>query len=186
MQFDAESEPSAGSYDFEADWQRILDLVPAGAYTCDAEGLITYFSPSAETAWGRTPTLRSPVDRYCGSYKLYWANGTPMRHDECWMARALGEGIEFNRQEVQIERPDGSRIFALAYANPVRNQHGKIVGALNLIFGVEVQQQSEADQGTTQLIPTLSHDAALAMVEIVLGISALAAMSNRFSMLSHH
>ena len=34
-------------------FQRLLEKLPAGAYTCDAEGLITYFNKHAVELWGR-------------------------------------------------------------------------------------------------------------------------------------
>jgi len=37
--------------------RQTLDILPAAAYTCDANGLITYFNKHAELVWGRTPLL---------------------------------------------------------------------------------------------------------------------------------
>jgi hypothetical protein len=42
----------------------LLDKLPAAAYTCDAEGLITYFNERAVELWGREAKLIDPVDRY--------------------------------------------------------------------------------------------------------------------------
>ena len=39
--------------------------------------------------------------------------GVSLPHSECPMAVALQEGKSFRNQEVEIERPDGSRITAL-------------------------------------------------------------------------
>ncbi|MES2885940.1 MAG: hypothetical protein V4709_14135 [Pseudomonadota bacterium] len=175
MQLARESEQSSGPPVSEAGLQRVLDSLPAGAYTCDAEGLITYYSPLAEAIWGRAPKLQSPEDRYCGSFKLYWSDGTPMRHDECWMARALQDGTKYNRREVLIERPDGTRTLGLAYANPLRDPQDKIIGALNVVFEFGVHQPARADEVKTPVVRPIPDDAALAMVEIVLGISALTA-----------
>src|SRR4051812_18466570 len=69
--------------------RQVLDFVPAAAYTCDAEGLITYFNRAAVELWGRAPQLNDPVDRYCGSFRLFRTDGTPVEHSECWMALAL-------------------------------------------------------------------------------------------------
>jgi hypothetical protein len=41
-----------------------LEKLPVGAYTCDLEGLINYFNPSAIQLWGRVPQLNNPLDRY--------------------------------------------------------------------------------------------------------------------------
>ena len=46
------------------DLQAILDNLPAAAYACDREGLITYYNARAVQAWGRAPKLHDPVDRY--------------------------------------------------------------------------------------------------------------------------
>lgn len=45
-------------------FHRLLERLPAAAYTCDAEGIITYFNPRAAELWGREPKLNDPVDRY--------------------------------------------------------------------------------------------------------------------------
>src|SRR5207237_548469 len=47
-----------------AHMRRLLDVLPAAAYTCDADGLITYFNHRAVEVWGREPRLNDPVDRY--------------------------------------------------------------------------------------------------------------------------
>jgi PAS domain-containing protein len=46
------------------EFRRLLEKLPAAAYTCDAQGLITYFNQRAAELWGRAPTLNDPVDRY--------------------------------------------------------------------------------------------------------------------------
>ena len=33
-------------------FRRLLQGLPAAAYTCDREGLITYYNPRAEQLWG--------------------------------------------------------------------------------------------------------------------------------------
>src|SRR2546430_890670 len=113
----------------ELEFRRLLDHLPAGAYTCDAEGLITYYNPRAVELWGRAPMLNDPVDRFCGSFKLFSASdGAPIRHDQCWMALALRDGRGYNGHEILVERPDGTRLTALAHANPIRDEGGRLVG----------------------------------------------------------
>lgn len=59
-------EPSAASsrQRNNLEFRRLLEKLPAGAYTCDDEGLITYFNQHAAELWGREPKLHDPVDRY--------------------------------------------------------------------------------------------------------------------------
>ena len=46
------------------EFHRLLDRLPAAAYTCDARGLITHFNRHALELWGRAPKLHDPLDRY--------------------------------------------------------------------------------------------------------------------------
>src|SRR5664279_3560607 len=61
----------------ERRFRELLDALPAAVYTTDAE------------LWGHRPALGS--SEWCGSWKLFWPDGTPLPHDECPMAIALKE-----------------------------------------------------------------------------------------------
>ena len=122
---------------------RLLEKLPAGAYTCDAEGLITYFNPHAVQLWGRAPKLHDPVDRFCGSFKLFLPGGSPIAHDQCWMALALKTGNEYNGYEIMIERPDGQRLTVLAHATPLFDEAGGLLGALNMLVDITERKQAE-------------------------------------------
>jgi PAS domain S-box-containing protein len=131
----------------------MLDRLPAAAYLCDAEGLITYFNAPAVALWGREPKLRDPKDRYCGSFRLFDPQGHAIPHAECWMALALREDRGFNGKEIAIERPDGARVAALAFANPIHADDGRLTGALNLLVDVSEQRRGvdEARQSLENL-----------------------------------
>lgn len=127
-------------------FRRLLEKLPAGAYICDPDGLITYFNPRAVAIWGRAPKLNAPEDRFCGSFKLFSSNGSPIPHDRCWMALALRENTEYDGHEIVIERPDGYRLTALAYASPFRDESGKLLGAVNLLVDVSDRKQAELER----------------------------------------
>jgi PAS domain-containing protein len=67
----------------------LFEKLPAATYICDAEGRIKYFNPRAVEVWGRTPELNNDAEKFCGSFRLYHTDGTPMSHDQCWLARAF-------------------------------------------------------------------------------------------------
>ena len=54
----------------------LLHALPAAVYTTDAFGRITFYNEAAATLWGCRPVLGS--DEWCGSWKLYWPDGTPL------------------------------------------------------------------------------------------------------------
>lgn len=91
---------------------------------------------------GREPKINDPIDRFCGSFKLFSAEGPPINHDQCWMALALKGDKEYNH-EIVIERPNGERVIALAYANPIRDHGGKIIGAANVLVDITARKQAE-------------------------------------------
>jgi signal transduction histidine kinase/CheY-like chemotaxis protein len=147
----------------ELRFRGLLERLPAGAYTCDPDGLITYFNQHAVQLWGRSPKLNDPVDRFCGSFKLYGIDGSPILHDECWMARALKDSLEYNGHEIIIERPDGYRLTALAHANPIHNEMGELVGAVNVLVDISDRKKAEdalreADRSKNEFLATLAHE----------------------------
>ena len=149
--------------DGELQFRRLLEKLPAGAYTCDTEGLITYFNQHAVELWGRAPKLNDPVDRFCGSFKLFSTDGSPMAHDECWMAMALQMDTEYNAHEIVIERPDGQRLTALAHANPIHDESGKLLGAVNVLVDISDRKRAEdalkeADRSKNEFLATLAHE----------------------------
>ncbi|HSK90384.1 MAG TPA: response regulator [Euzebyales bacterium] len=124
----------------------LIEKLPVAAYTCDPEGLITYYNPAALRLWGRAPRLNDPADRFCGSFRLYSADGAPIAHEGCWMALALQTGRDFSGCEIEIERPDGRRVAALAHAIPIRTAAGAVVGAVNVLVDITARRRAEDDR----------------------------------------
>lgn len=167
----------------ELRFRSLLEKLPAGAYTCDAEGLITYFNQHAVQLWGRTPKLNDPVDRFCGSFKLYEIDGSPITHDQCWMALTLKNGLEYNGHEVIIERPDGQRCTTLAYASPINDEDGKLIGAVNVLVDISDRKKAEdalkeADRAKNEFLATLAHELRNPLAPIRAAVKILQLKSN--------
>lgn len=146
-----------------APYYQLLERLPSGAYACDSEGLITYFNQQAVRLWGREPKLNDPVDRYCGSFKLFTMDGKPISHDQCWMALALQNQQNYDGQEILIERPDGSRVAALAHASPVHDGNGKLIGAVNVLVDITRRKElenslKESERRKDEFLATLAHE----------------------------
>ena len=103
-------------------FRELLDALPAAVYTTDAAGRITYYNESAVELWGHRPMLGS--SEWCGSWKLFWPDGTPLRHDECPMAVALKEDRTVRGMEAACERPDGTRVPFIPYPTPLHDENG--------------------------------------------------------------
>jgi len=139
--------------------QGLLEKLPAAAYLCDADGLITYFNDHAVRIWGRAPQLNNPADRFCGSFKLYSSDGKPIAHDECWMALALKTGKEYNGQEIVIECPDRARRTVLAHANPIYDEAGNLQGAVNILVDISDRNRAEEINALLSAIVESADDA---------------------------
>jgi signal transduction histidine kinase len=162
----------------EADFRKLLEALPAAAYTCDPSGLITFFNEQAATLWGRRPALHDPVDRFCGSFKLFSSDGAAIRHDECWMALALRENESFNGHEIVVERPNGDRLTALAHANPVRDGLGELLGAVNILVDITARTQAEeilreANRHKEEFLAMLAHELRTPLAPIMNGLTLL-------------
>jgi PAS domain S-box-containing protein len=155
------AEPAPSRSDLE--FRRLLEKLPAAAYTCDCLGLITYFNKHAARLWGREPRLNDAVDRFCGSFRLFSSDGFPIGHEQCWMARTLHENLEYNGHEILVERPDGSRLTVLAHANPLHDERGRLTGAVNVLVDITDRKRAEdalreADRRKDEFLAMLAHE----------------------------
>lgn len=116
---------------------RLLDTLPTAGCLCDAEGRIVYYTARAAALWGCSPSLAADdAPRYCGAHRLYSFEGVPLAAEDGPMARALATKSACHNQHVQIERPDGSRRIAVAYASPMLDADGALEGGLSLLLDV--------------------------------------------------
>jgi PAS domain S-box-containing protein len=120
-----------------------LDAIPGAVYLCDHEGWLVRYNTEAAALWGRTPVLGEGRERFCGSYRLFLPGGAPLAHEDCPMAISVKTGESVRNAEVVIERPDGSRITALVNIQALRDQHGRIQGAINCFQDITVQKALE-------------------------------------------
>jgi PAS domain S-box-containing protein len=122
-------------------WPKLLDALPAAIYTTDHLGRLLNYNPAAASFWGQEPALLSTL--WCGSWRLYWPDGTPMRHDACPLAVALQTGRAIRGMEAVAERPDGVRIPFLAFPTPVFSDDYGVVGAINMLVDITAQKRTE-------------------------------------------
>jgi PAS domain S-box-containing protein len=130
----------------EAHFQRLLEHLPDAAYTCDAEGLLTSFNPGAEKLWGRSPSLRDPAERYCGSLALLTTEGEKLPLERSPIALALEQKRAVNARELTVMRADGTRRSVLAHAHPYFDDHGLLLGAVGVLVDISAQKERELER----------------------------------------
>jgi PAS domain S-box-containing protein len=124
----------------EQPYRDFLEALGVAVYTTDAAGRITFFNEAAAAFWGRRPDLG---EEWCGSWRLFWSDGTPMRHDECPMAIALHENRSVRGYEAIAERPNGERVCFVPYPTPLRDSDGQLIGAVNVLVDVTERKKAE-------------------------------------------
>jgi signal transduction histidine kinase len=144
-----------------SEFLRLLDKLPAAAYTCDAEGLITYYNQPALRLWGRPPRLGDPSDQFCGCLRLHSVDGKPISLGECLMA--LRDDRVYAEREIIVERPDGERRTVSLSVSPLHDDSGKLIGAVNVLFDVTDRTRAEEtlkeiDRARNEFLAILSHE----------------------------
>jgi len=126
---------------FHPNFRQMVETLPAAIYVTDADGRITYYNEAAVALWGYRPPLGD--SRWCGSWRLYRLDGTPMAHDECPMAIAIKENRAVTGIEAIAERPDGSRVRFRPFPKPLRDETGALIGAVNMLVDVTDRRRTE-------------------------------------------
>src|SRR6266851_2852167 len=124
----------------EKQFRDLLQALPAAIYTTDANGRVTFFNRGCIEFAGRTPKIG---DMWCVTWKLFWPDGTPLAHEDGPMAIALKENRAVRDMEAIAERPDGSRICFMPYPTPLRDDTGKLIGAVNMLVDITTRKQAE-------------------------------------------
>jgi PAS domain S-box-containing protein len=151
-------------------FRELLGALPAAVYTTDAAGRITYYNDAAVALWGHRPMLGT--SEWCGSWKLYWPDGTPLAHADCPMAIALKEDRAVRGMEAAAERPDGTRVPFIPYPTPLHDETGKLVGAVNML--VDITDRKRAEEQQSLMVRELHHRVknTLATVQAIMGSTA--------------
>lgn len=123
--------------------QRLVSIMPSAMYTCDADGVITYYNRRAAELWGREPKLGDSDEKFCGSFRLYRPDGSPLPHNETPMAEAVFKGQPARNEEVVIERPDGSFIIVSVNIDPLYDEGGQLTGAINTFQDITDKKRAE-------------------------------------------
>ena len=100
-------------------------------------------SPSSTKRRWSSGSTAGAGEEWCGSWRLFWPDGRPMRHDECPMAIALRENRAVRGWWAIAERPDGGRVAFQPFPTPLRDDAGNLVGAVNVLVDVTEQRRAQ-------------------------------------------
>lgn len=119
-------------------YETLIQSLPVSVYTCDKDGYLQLFNKAASELWGSKPNIG--VDRWCGSFRSYNADGTPLLLEKSPIAVILETGNGLNGIELILERPDGSRSQVLNYPQLIFDEVGAVIGAINTLIDISAQK----------------------------------------------
>jgi PAS domain S-box-containing protein len=125
----------------EERYRHLVHALPAAICTCDAQGRIMLYNQAAVALWGKEPEIGK--DLWCGSWRIYKPDGTPLPLDECPMSVAIREDRPNHGQEIMVERPDGTRRFVMVYPHPLHGARGQLTGAVNMLVDITDRKRAE-------------------------------------------
>src|SRR5215469_2085510 len=137
----AELQAEADLRESERRFRAVLDAMPAAIYTTDPSGRITYYNDAAFELWGHRPELGK--SEWCGSWRLFWPDGSSMPHDRSPVAVALQEKRPIRGVEAIAERPDGTRVRVVPCPTPIFDASGAVLGAVNMLVDLTDRRRVE-------------------------------------------
>lgn len=147
QQADANSAAADALRRSESKYVQALESLPVAVYTCDAQGRIVFFNSAAATLWGREPEVGKEL--WCGSYRMFRTDGTPLELAECPMAIALKERRPVKAEAI-VARPSGEWRHVLAHPQPLFGDRGEFVGAINILVDITDRKHAEEELVATK------------------------------------
>ena len=132
--------------------QDVIDLLPTAIHICSYPSVhIVQFNRAAAELWGREPELDCDTPRFCGSCPMTTRDGTPHPSDKCPMVSVLETGLPVRGFEGMFERHDGSQVKVVANIDPIWDDSGQIIGAINILQDVTAQLETDSALRRTEL-----------------------------------
>lgn len=125
-------------------WYALLDHIHIGVYICDRDGVLLRFNAHAAELWGLSPPTGQADVKYSGCWKAYELSGEPLEASAGAIGTVLRTGKPVHGRAHMIERPDGKRLYLLANADPLYDDAGEIIGAVNCIQDITAQEEAKA------------------------------------------
>jgi PAS domain S-box-containing protein len=153
-QTEVATKASAESLRQAAQLSAVLENLPEGAFIAEADGRVMLANQAARQLLGRDVPPGTRIDVEGEAYGFRRADGTPYPADELPISRAL-RGEPVTRQEVVIQRPDGSSVTVM-----VNGARLDLPGGEKKVIAVfqDVSPLKAAARVKEELVHLISHD----------------------------
>jgi len=149
----------------DSDPWAMIDVFPLATFICGPDARLLRYNRRAEELWGFAP--QTDGHRFGGARRLYRADGTLIPPSERPVEQVLRTGVGLRDFELIVERQDGSQIRVLAHIEPLFDENGRIVGAVNCMQDITAARRVEDAwrESEQRLAATYAH-AAIGITEV--------------------
>src|SRR5690348_6200659 len=127
----------------EARYKNLINVLPAGIYTCNKDGKITFYNDLAAKMWGYHPNINEDSLKFCPCAKVWLMDGTYIAPEESPMAVTLKTGKPVRNIEAKVGRPDGSTFYACLNIDPLLDENNEVIGAINVFQDITTLKETE-------------------------------------------
>jgi PAS domain S-box-containing protein len=122
----------------------VLDTIPSGVIvTHQPDGRITYVNRRGLELYRGSSSLRALLPADLRQIKLETETGDPFPPNELPVYQAMRKGENIRFVEIQIERSDQSRVTVSVNASPLRDETGKVIGAVGSFHDITRRKAAE-------------------------------------------
>jgi PAS domain S-box-containing protein len=124
-------------------FQAVLQNVADGVVACDENGILTFFNSAAEQFHGK-PVKPLDSHKWANHFNLYYPDGSGLvKAEDVPLYRAL-KGEKVSDAEMLIIPESGERKFLQVSGNQIRNEQGKLLGAVITMHDVTAVNKATA------------------------------------------
>jgi PAS domain S-box-containing protein len=136
------SPPAALSEQDELTVHNFIETLPVAACCCDDRGRVFHYNQGAVRLWGCAPSAGN--DLWCGAWRLYNTDGTPLPLPLCPITTALRTGHPISGHEIVIQQNgEGKERHLLYYVQPLKAEKGLRKDALLLFVDISEHKNGE-------------------------------------------
>ena len=126
----------------------VMDAVPIGMAILDARNEMVTCNRAYERMWGGTLRTVHSIADLADFHARYVATGQTVGPEQWAPVQALRHGVAIIGQEIEVQRPDGTRAVVLSSAAPIFEPGGSIVGSAVAIQ--DITSRVEAERALTE------------------------------------
>ncbi len=123
----------------------ILDTLPVGVAICDSKGILVEANDQIDTIWGGKFTIARGIaeSQSCNGFRP--DSGAGLRPEEWPLARSVQREEMVVGETIDIEHMDGTKGTLLISSAPIKDDEGKITGAVMVAMDVTEERAIERE-----------------------------------------